>query len=84
MNSNLIRRFCSIDERGRAILERAIRLYGFSARAYDRILRVARTIADLEGLDAIDARHIGRACMMRSFEREDWGVTNLNPSKRQN
>ena len=61
MSTRLIRRHCPIDEASEKLLEAAITRMGLSARAHDRILKVARTIADLDGSAAIASRHIGEA-----------------------
>ncbi|MFC1691979.1 YifB family Mg chelatase-like AAA ATPase [Candidatus Latescibacterota bacterium] len=68
----LIKRFCSLDEEGKKILERSIESFGFSARAYHRILKVARTIADLEGDEYILSKHISEAVQYRTLDRNLW------------
>jgi len=69
MQSREIRQFCRIDAAGEELLKMAIQKLGLSARAYDRILKVARTIADLGCSDAILPEHIGEAIQYRSLDR---------------
>ncbi len=73
MNSRLIARWCALDEESTRILKRAMEKYDMSARAYDRILKVARTIADLDGSEAIRADHIREAVRYRNLDRGSWG-----------
>lgn len=73
MNSAMLRAYCRPDEAGAALLERAMTRLSLSARAYDRILKVARTIADLAGAERIEAPHIAEAINYRSLDRENWG-----------
>jgi magnesium chelatase family protein len=68
----LIRRFCPVTPEGEAVLRTAIDHYGLSTRAYHRVLKVARTIADLEGEKQIQARHLTEAVQYRSFDRNVW------------
>ncbi|HHS12153.1 MAG TPA: ATP-binding protein [bacterium] len=70
MGSREIRRFCRIDESCDALLGKAIGRLGLSARAYDRILKVGRTIADLENADTIQSHHISEAIQYRSMDRD--------------
>lgn len=65
----LLRRHASPDADGRALLAAAVERLGFSARAHERILRVARTIADLEGAQAVRARHLAEAIQYRALDR---------------
>ena len=67
-----LEKYCRIDDASRALLDTAINKLGFSARAYDRILKVARTIADLEQAQQIAANHISEAIQYRSLDRELW------------
>ena len=69
MNSRDIRSLCGIDDGGRKLLEIAVTKLGLSARAYDRILRVGRTIADLDGCATIASHHIGEAIQYRTLDR---------------
>ncbi|WP_455378446.1 YifB family Mg chelatase-like AAA ATPase [Petrachloros mirabilis] len=69
LKPRLMKRYCGLDECGQALLEKAIVKLGFSARAYGRILRVARTIADLSGSDTIDPIHVAEAVQYRSLDR---------------
>ncbi|MBI4455252.1 MAG: YifB family Mg chelatase-like AAA ATPase [Acidobacteria bacterium] len=65
-----IEKYCVLDPSGRTLMETAIRRWGFSARAYNRTLKVARTIADLEGSVSIQAQHLGEAIQYRVLDRE--------------
>ena len=72
MTPRLIRRFCDIGAEAQRHLEQAMARMGFSARAYDRILKVARTVADLEQAEAIQARHISESIQYRNLDRNYW------------
>lgn len=72
MTSRQLRRFCALDEEGKGLLKNAMEELGLSARAHDRILRVARTIADLEGAADIRASHISEAIGYRTLDRKLW------------
>jgi len=72
MESRDIRRYCEVDQESTELLRRAIMKLGLSARAYDRILKVARTIADLDGVADIAPQHIGEAIQYRSLDRNLW------------
>jgi len=69
MTGRQIRRYCQVGEGGQRLLEAAMERLGLSARAYDRILKVARTIADLEGSEAIRPEHLAEAIQYRSLDR---------------
>lgn len=73
MSSAQTARFCIMTPQANVMLKNAFEKLGLSARAYDRILRVARTVADLEGAENIDTTHIGRAIQFRSLDRKFWG-----------
>ena len=73
MTSSLLARYAQPDARGLALLQTAMTKLNLSARAYDRILKVSRTIADLEGSDKITSSHIAEAIGYRSLDRENWG-----------
>ncbi len=72
MSPRLIRRYCGISAECERLLESAVQRLGLSARAHDRILKVARTIADLEGADSIATSHISEAIQYRSLDRNYW------------
>ena len=72
MQSRQIRTYCELSADCERLLERAMQQQGLSARAHDRILKVARTIADLEGVVAIDPKHIAEAIQYRTLDRTYW------------
>ena len=73
MTPQLLQRYCVLDSQGQERLRNAMQRLGLSARAYDRILKVARTIADLEGSEHIKADHLAEAINYRSLDRDNWG-----------
>ena len=73
MNSRMLREYCPLGPAARTLLERAMERLNLSARAYDRIIKVARTIADLAGEEQIAPAHIAEAITYRSLDRESWG-----------
>ena len=72
MQSKLIRKHCAISPEGEKLLENAVTGLGLSARAHDRILKVARTIADLTKSDVIESGHIAEAIQYRTLDRTFW------------
>ncbi len=72
METKLIRTFCAIDSKSEDLLRSAIQRLGLSARAYDRILKVSRTIADLDKKEQIEIGHLSEAIQYRSFDRQLW------------
>ncbi|MBD99005.1 MAG: magnesium chelatase [Verrucomicrobia bacterium] len=72
MDAKQLRQVCQINDEGHMILKNAMEKLGLSARAYDRILKVARTIADLEETSMIQPQHLAEAIQFRSLDREGW------------
>jgi magnesium chelatase family protein len=72
MSPQMVRDLCKIDVAGQTLLKRAMEKLGLSARAYDRILKVSRTIADLAGSEEIKLEHLAEAIHFRSLDREGW------------
>ena len=72
MSPQTVRNICKIDASGQQLLKQAMEKLGLSARAYDRILKVARTIADLAGSEGIGTEHLAEAIHYRSLDREGW------------
>lgn len=72
MTHRQTREFCRLDEEGRNLLKAAMQEMGLSARAHDKVLRVARTIADLDGCDDIKPLHMSEAINYRMLDRRLW------------
>lgn len=72
MSSKTLREICVISAAGESLLKRAMEKLNLSARAYDRILKVSRTIADLAASDDIKTEHLAEAIQYRSLDREGW------------
>jgi magnesium chelatase family protein len=74
MSSRQLHKYAVPDKDGLVLLKNAMQRLSLSARAYDRILKVSRTIADLDGSDAIQSRHLAEAINYRNLDRESWGL----------
>ncbi len=72
MSSKVLHTVCQIDDAGRSLLKNAMEKLGLSARAYDRIIKVSRTIADLEKSENIEPQHLAEAIQYRSLDRDSW------------
>ncbi len=72
MPTRMIRKQCALDDSGERTLEMAVRRMGLSARAHDRILKVARTVADLDESQTVSAKHVAEAVQYRSMDRNYW------------
>jgi magnesium chelatase family protein len=72
MAPKMIRKHCGINAEGEKLLENAVTRLGLSARAHDRILKVARTIADLDGAEDVLGKHLSEAIQYRTLDRDYW------------
>ena len=72
MPANVVKEICYVDDAGRSLLKAAMERIGLSARAYDRILKVSRTVADLSGSNEIKPEHLAEAIQYRSLDRDGW------------
>jgi magnesium chelatase family protein len=72
MHTSHLKTYCQLTEAGNTLLKNAMERLGLSARAYDRILKVARTIADLDDSQTIETNHIAEAIQYRSLDRDGW------------
>ncbi len=72
MPVRMIRKQCALDEAGERTLEMAVRRMGLSARAHDRILKVPRTMANLDHSETVSAKHLAEAVQYRSLDRNYW------------
>jgi len=80
MSYRMVRKYCKLGQSSMDLLKRAISELGFSARCYDKILRVSRTIADLEGKQNIETDHVSEAIQYRSLDRSMWMRTIITPN----
>ena len=74
MASRQIRTYCKLEPDAESLLKQAMDSLGLSARAHDKVLRVARTIADLDAVESINAGHIGEAINYRTLDRRYWAT----------
>ena len=78
MSAKVLRNICVLDDACNAILKNAMEKLGLSARAYDRILKVARTIADIDKQPDIRAEHLAEAIQVQEFGQDSWGKDIIN------
>ena len=72
MTTSLLQKYVQLDDQATSILQMAMKKFNLSARAYDRILKVSRTIADLDGSESVEVRHIAEAVGYRNLDRDNW------------
>ena len=72
LQPSMMNKFCKLDEKGRELLRNAFEKLGLSARAHNRILKVARTIADMDASEDIKQHHLAEAIQYRSLDRRFW------------
>jgi len=72
LSSKHMKKYCKIDDKSSELMKEAFEKMGFSARAYNKILKVARTIADLDNKDFIESHHLAEALQYRSLDRKFW------------
>jgi len=73
LTSRLVKKYCKMDERAENLMKKAYTKMNLSARAYNRIMKVARTIADMEGSELITSTHMAEAIQYRSVDKKYWG-----------
>jgi magnesium chelatase family protein len=73
MGTRELKQFCALDDTAKGLIQFAMADFKLSARAFDRILKVARTIADLAGSESINSDHVSEAIQYRSLDRQIWG-----------
>jgi magnesium chelatase family protein len=81
MTTRQLRKHCTIDQASTNLLANAMKHHNLSARAYDRILKVSRTIADMAGSEQIDHIHLSEAVGYRCLDKEGWGVKKVSKKK---
>lgn len=72
MTPSLLREHCRLDDSSQSLLQTAMEKFGLSARAFDRILKVSRTLADLDGVPDLEPRHVAEAIQYRNLDRSVW------------
>ena len=77
MTSSLLHKYAALDAKGSQLLQTAMTRLNLSARAYDRILKVSRTIADLNGSEHVEPQHLAEAIGYRTLDRGDWAEGGL-------
>ena len=73
MNTRQIRKYCKLNDELNSIIQLAFDKYKFSARSFDKILKISRTIADLDGKENIEAKHLMEAIRYRTVDQKYWG-----------
>ncbi len=73
MSGRMVKKYCEADEKAKQLIEDAFKTLDISARSYTRILKVARTVADLEGSEMIKLNHVASAVQFRTLDRKYWG-----------